>query len=876
MKHLFRILAVAFAFVGFSLNAAVTASVSPAAVTNFFAGTITLQISGVAAAETVTVEKYLDRNTNGSIDAADLLMQKFNVKDGQAAVIGGVTNFNVPGDLNALAGVITSQIPFFGVEPDHLAGKYIFRVTGSSGVATAGFSVNQGTYGQSLAGTVKSSGTNVPNAFVALLDQTGEFLGGAVADAGGNYGIKAAPGTYQLAPLNPGFITSLNLPTVTLGSGTVVSINLTMFPTDRVLSGRFTDSADSSVGLPALWMFVQSPSGFATVGYADASGNFTIPVTAGQWQLRPESPPLARLGYVGPRDRQTVDASAGSVSGITITATKATALLYGSVKNSTNAPLVNLGVQADDGALLRSQSPTDGAGNYWLGIIAGNWNVGLDPDALNKLGYANSGTNVAVASGQAVRIDFVPQRVSATLSGRVLREDGSPVSSIGVGANNSTGSGSAGTGTDAGGNFTLGLSAGTWNLNLSSNEAAQQNLVGPQLQFTLIDGQTISNIVLIARTRTANVTGSVRDAAGTAVANIGISVDATVNGTNYNTYTQTDALGNYSAPVFNGSWQVNVDCFDLSQRGFSCPNQQSVTINNANAIANFVVYGPPVGKLILRFFTALGDFAGNFTPSVSYPVSVKRYQATFSVIDSNPPAIDTVSFTGPSGSGYANTPAVGGGLTPGGESLYIGPSSFPPNYAPPGNWLINYKGVTNLFNLPDPQSASRLYVPLPTISVSNDVLKSVSWSYFNANGSALGGTPPTIVSNLVEVFDLDGNFIYQSPLIPAATRSFTFDQPLAWSQVSRIRMRYLDSLTNFYFVVFTHNAATFSGSSRPSNNQFQMNLQGVAGVNYTIQYSTNLINWSNLTITNFPTSSVSFTDTSATSPYRFYRVIVGP
>ncbi len=47
-------------------------------------GSVTLQISGLTAGDTVVVQKFLDLNTNGVIDASDYLVQQFNLTDGQA------------------------------------------------------------------------------------------------------------------------------------------------------------------------------------------------------------------------------------------------------------------------------------------------------------------------------------------------------------------------------------------------------------------------------------------------------------------------------------------------------------------------------------------------------------------------------------------------------------------------------------------------------------------------------------------------------------------------------------------------------------------------------------------------------------------------
>ena len=70
-----------WAAVGFTLN--------PSSVSNTYGGTITLQVTGLTNTETVVVQTFLDANTNGVIDGADLLVQQFSLTDGQASVMGG-------------------------------------------------------------------------------------------------------------------------------------------------------------------------------------------------------------------------------------------------------------------------------------------------------------------------------------------------------------------------------------------------------------------------------------------------------------------------------------------------------------------------------------------------------------------------------------------------------------------------------------------------------------------------------------------------------------------------------------------------------------------------------------------------------------------
>src|SRR6266702_8739644 len=99
---------------------------------------------------------------------------------------------------------------------------------------------------------------------------------------------------------------------------------------------------------------------------------------------------------------------------------------------------------------------------------------------------------------------------------------------------------------------------------------------------------------------------------------------------------------------------------------------------------------------------------------------------------------------------------------------------------------------------------------------------------------------------------------------------------LPWSNVGRIRVIYFDTLGNRYFVFFNHAAPALSGAGRLANNQFQFVINGLAGQNYTIQYSTTLTNWNTLYITNAPASLFNVLDLNATGSQRFYRALLGP
>src|SRR6266851_9841358 len=172
-------------FAGRNAHAAVAFTVTPSAVSNTYSGTITLQVTGLTNTETVVVQKFLDANTNGLIDAGDILGQQFQLTDGLASVFHdgatAVTNFNIPGDTDSTAGQITAQLSIQGDFSQSIVGKYLYRLFSPSGhftPITNLFSVTNFAYAQQFTGNVVNNGTTVPNAIVLLLPPPSSSGGG--------------------------------------------------------------------------------------------------------------------------------------------------------------------------------------------------------------------------------------------------------------------------------------------------------------------------------------------------------------------------------------------------------------------------------------------------------------------------------------------------------------------------------------------------------------------------------------------------------------------------------------------------------------------------------------------------------------------------
>lgn len=603
-----------------ALHAAVTFTITPAAVSNTYNGAVTLQVSGLTNTETVVVQKFLDLNSNGVVDASDWLVQQFKLTDGQAGmVMGGVTNINVPGDTSTTAGQITAKWSFRnGDFIQNIAGQYAFLLSSPGGhfaPVTSLFGVTNVPYAQKFTGNVISNGTSttLPNAIVLLFGPprpgdkgpSGGPLAGAVANNSGSYTIPAPPGTYTMPmAFKTNYVFDFStLPTLTLSSGQTVTTNLTMTKATSSISGKVVDANNASKGLPGLLVTVQATNGFMGVSFTDTNGNFTVGVQSSpsQWRLGADDTSLIVLGYPGLQDR--TNANAGQ-TGVTLAMPKATALFYGSVRDNLGNPLAGLDIYAEDDGNRQYESDgyTDANGNYTAAALAGDWRVQISNDTGPTNYIFAQGMGQTLTTGQAAQWNVTAVLATNHISGSLRDPGGNPIAGVGVWAGariNGVDYNQGSVDTDSGGNYWLNVANGTWTVGVDSGGGDHDlpgNYLAPADQSVVIANNN-GTVNFTALAATNHIAGHVQQGNGTPIGYVGVWASARINSVDYFQYVDADSNGNYSLNVANGSWMVGLetsgggDSLDaiLGNGNYQSPDNQNITINNNNGTANFTV-----------------------------------------------------------------------------------------------------------------------------------------------------------------------------------------------------------------------------------------------------------------------------------------------
>ena len=436
-----ELIAISFLTIGAFQSSGVTFSNLPTSVSNTFSGILTLQISGVTPGDTVMIQRYLDVNNSGTIDAADWLVEQFSVTDGQAATIGGITNFNVPGDADAVAGSITTTLPF---QPPALNGdiaqdycaNYLFRLSSPGGhfaPITNSLAVTGFPFAQSVSGSVLASGLALPFAAVLALQQNGGPVAATLADGSGHYSLKLPPGAYQLAGIASNLVINLGLaPKILLLPGLNLSTNLNLTSASQTISGRVANTNDASIGLPGFLVLATDTNFFLGATLSDANGNFTIGTRPSTWNLSVSSGGNSLHGYLTTQNKVRVNSGGGSVGGVNLFLPPATAMFYGTVTDDHGNPMPGIPLNAQDASgQFADNVATRPDGSFNAGGMAGAWTLQLNNVTGPLTNYLfTPPASVSFSSNQAVQVNFTGILSTNHLSGVVTKSSGGAV--IGV------------------------------------------------------------------------------------------------------------------------------------------------------------------------------------------------------------------------------------------------------------------------------------------------------------------------------------------------------------------------------------------------------------------------------------------------------------
>jgi len=857
-------------------------SVTPSVVSNTYNGFITLLITGLTNTETVVVQKYIDANGNGVLDPGEPLWQQFTLTDGTNSQIGGVTNFNVPGDMDTVPGQITTLINFQASSAQLISGNYLYVLSSPLNhflPVTITFTVTNFPYPQHFTGNVLSNGVPVPYAGVILFslstNQDLNSVGGAIANGSGVYSIPAPPGLYALGAFQSNGVANLaNAAYLQLNPGATLSTNLSLLPATEAISGKVQVANNPSLGLPGLLVPVQTKKGLLAVSVSDTNGNFTVGVTPNDWKVSVDSAAIAQVGCVGLQDNTVVDTTTNSVSGVPVSLYPATALFYGTVKDNFGNPLPGVvDVEANDTYLNIYQSDgfTDANGNFVVAALGG---LGVDDLWWVQIGNNSSfpnylfsqpifdqfgGTNIAI--GQAVPASMIAIIATNQISGHVQTSAGQAIAGVGVSAS-TTINGYAFNDyvdTDANGNYAFTVGNGIWSLSLNSqfgDDSLNAILGEGTFQFPASAYVGITN-----QNGVANFTVEPCD---------GIQI--------VTTNLPSGQVGAYYSFFLDGS---------------TCSGQQSWSVGdpldfppNLSLSVNGQIQGNPTNIGTYHFTVQLSDNNG----------SVTNRSLTL-LINSSGGSLQVATTTLPNGTVgiyYSQVLQFTGGQPPCRWTLSPGSAALPASLTLSTNGLLAglpATNGTNYFSVRVTDSSNATADQPLTLVINHSVLQITTTTLTNATQNALYNTRLTATGGVSPyTWSLSPGSANPPSGISLATNGVLSGTPIGSGTASFIPV-VTDATGTFTYQILS---LTVTPSSLPQAIKLtlvplpppgtvQFSFKIAAGVSYTIQSSPDLKTWTDYQTFTFSNSNPTAGETwTATIPnpagarQTFYRVKVGP
>ncbi|MCF7831004.1 carboxypeptidase regulatory-like domain-containing protein [Candidatus Gracilibacteria bacterium] len=270
---------------------------------------------------------------------------------------------------------------------------------------------------------VDGSGGGLANVNIYSYSPSGDGSGSGTQTAtDGSYTLNVTDGTYVVGANKPG-LPGMPEKTVTVAGSNVTGINFTADKPDSSISGNVTDGTDA-IQYASVNAWTNDGRFISTS--TDNQGAYTFFLGAGTWSLEAFAPGYGRIVVDSGVDvTDIVVGSSSTITGKNFSVAGSTYyLIKGQVKDSSNNPIANVSINADEigwsggrrGQFMGNGNgaTTDSNGNYSIKVSANGAGTGSDATRYELHGWSseygdlkpNSTTPIDVSSANSTGNNF--------------------------------------------------------------------------------------------------------------------------------------------------------------------------------------------------------------------------------------------------------------------------------------------------------------------------------------------------------------------------------------------------------------------------------------------------------------------------------------
>jgi hypothetical protein len=359
---------------------------------------------------------------------------------------------------------------------------------------------------------------------------------------------------------------------------------------------------------------------FSAGTVADASGNFSLPVSNGTYVVLAFKP-----GYIGNFGTAPMITVSGSDTNVSVPLTPANLTVSGSLTDASNSIPVP-GVQFFIGSTNNEYTVffTDSQGNFNASLVTGQWQADSSDFSLMLGGYfrAQNKAQIDVGTSNVAGISLTCFKGTAMIYGSLKDDSNTPLSGILLNNSDNGNLYTSSAVTDTNGNFWVLGAAGFWNLGPSSDDSGlPANDVLQYVQIGLTNGQAVQTN-LVARQVSAWLAGRATDSNNNPIGSGSILAFGT---NNVMSSAQLANDGSFALPLSGGTWSVVLENGAAASANVVAP-QIPVNVTDGISISNFTYVAPISTRTISGWVrtaagtnvTGLNVFAGAWLNGTNY------------------------------------------------------------------------------------------------------------------------------------------------------------------------------------------------------------------------------------------------------------------
>ncbi|MFQ5611659.1 MAG: carboxypeptidase-like regulatory domain-containing protein [Anaerolineae bacterium] len=284
------------------------------------------------------------------------------------------------------------------------------------------------------------SGAGVPNVDVNASRRGADGWAWTQTDGSGNFSLDVSPGDWEVM-INPGPNGTADW--IYLGhpkmvsfsndaSQETVNVDFEVQSTDATVTGRVEGPNGEQLTPWSAWIDIRDNAGQGNGVPVAPDGSFNVPVVAGTYQVWIGVDEQAYPNWSGPPTLLFNIASGETKNLGTIRLVEKTSAIEGRVtRASDGAGMPGLMIHAWQFEGGWASTTTDSNGNYRLPVLAGTWEVDVEPPYTSTYVTGQPPQRVVVADNQTVPgIDFVLQEAAGIIEGTLYDPQGNLLTDI--------------------------------------------------------------------------------------------------------------------------------------------------------------------------------------------------------------------------------------------------------------------------------------------------------------------------------------------------------------------------------------------------------------------------------------------------------------